>query len=96
MFLCISDNALSYTLVIYIQNRYFQFTISYFSIQDLIWKYPLSGKKMGKIIGKSMVFLDRHNTLDLRLYTEFDLNIKDMDPRNERKKLPADAGLRFH
>ena len=36
MFLCISDNALSYTLVIYIQNSYFQFTISYFSIQDLI------------------------------------------------------------
>ena len=57
-----------------------------------------------------MVFLDRHNTLALRLYTEFDLNIKDMDmmlrshtdytkdmdTRNERKKLPADAGLRFH
>lgn len=43
-----------------------------------------------------MVFLDRHNTLSLRLYTEFDLNIKDMDTRNERKKLPADAGLRFH
>ena len=41
-----------------------------------------------------MVFLDRHNTLALRLYTEFDLNIK--DTRNERKKLPADAGLRFH
>ncbi len=41
-----------------------------------------------------MVFLDRHNTLALRLYTEF--NIKDMDTRNERKKLPADAGLRFH
>ena len=51
---------------------------------------------MGKIIGKSMVFLDRHNTLALRLYTEFDLNIKDMDTRNERKKLPAAAGLRFH
>ena len=33
-----------------------------------------------------MVFLDRHNTLALRLYTEFDLNIKDMDTRNERKK----------
>ncbi len=32
-----------------------------------------------------MVFLDRHNTLALRLYTEFDLNIKDMDTRNERK-----------
>ena len=43
-----------------------------------------------------MVFLDRHNTLALRLYTEFDLNIKDMDTRNERKKLPADVGLRFH
>mgnify|MGYP007068563483 CR=1 FL=1 len=32
-----------------------------------------------------MVFLDRHNTLALRLYTEFDLNIKDMDTRNEEK-----------
>ena len=43
-----------------------------------------------------MVFLDRHKTLALRLNTECDLNKKDMETRNERKKLPADAGLRFH